>query len=435
MKRILVVDDDRQMTMALKEAISRAGYEVEVFQGAKKALERLKEEDFSLVVTDMKMPQMDGLGFIKAMRKEGIGLPVLVITGFATVENAVECMKLGAADYLMKPFSFKTLKDAIDRLVGELPEDGELITENPQMKEILRLALSVAQTDVTVLITGESGTGKEMLARFIHRHSQRAKGPFVAVNCAAIPETLLESELFGHEKGAFTGAFTKRQGKFEQAQGGTILLDEIGEMPLQLQAKLLRVLQEKEIEPLGGSGPVPLDVRVVATTNRRLEDEVKEQRFREDLYWRLNVIPIEIPPLRQRPEDIEPLARFFLKKYATQYRKPVNDITEEAIKKLKASGWPGNVRQLENTIQRAVLLSKGQMLDSEDLVINLTELSTSTENASEIKSLKEMEKEMIVKALKVTSGNRTRAAEFLGISVRTLRNKLHEYGLQEVSNF
>ncbi|RME64646.1 MAG: sigma-54-dependent Fis family transcriptional regulator [Nitrospirae bacterium] len=435
MKRILVVDDDAQMTMALKEAITRANYEVEVFQRPKEALRRLKEGGFCLVVTDMKMPEMDGLEFIKAMRTKGITLPVLVITGFATVENAVECMKLGAADYLMKPFSFKTLKDTIDKLTGSLPEDRDFVTENPRMKEILQIALSISDTDATVLITGESGTGKEMLARFIHRHSPRASKPFVAVNCAAIPENLLESELFGYEKGAFTGALTRRLGKFEQAQGGTLVLDEIGDMPLQLQVKLLRVLQEKEIEPLGGNGAVKLDVRIIATTNRTLEEEVKEGRFREDLYWRLNVIVLEIPPLRERPEDIEPLSRYFLSKYATQYRKPLSDISPEAVQKLKAFHWPGNVRQLENTIQRAVLLSRSEVLKAEDIVINLTDFSGPNSSSTEIKSLREMEKEMIVRALKVTSGNRTKAAEFLGISVRTLRNKLHEYGLQGVSNF
>lgn len=437
MKRILVVDDDAQMTMALKEAIKRANYEVEVFQRPKEALKRLKEDTFDLVVTDMKMPEMDGLSFIRSLRGEGINIPVLVITGFATVENAVECMKLGAADYLMKPFSFKTLKDTIDRLIGALPEDRDFVTENPQMKEILQIALSIASTDATVLITGESGTGKEMLARFIHRHSPRAGMPFVAVNCAAIPESLLESELFGYEKGAFTGALAKRQGKFEQAQGGTLLLDEIGDMPLQLQVKLLRVLQEKEIEPLGGSGPVKLNVRIIATTNKKLEDEVRDGRFREDLYWRLNVIPLEIPPLRERPEDIEPLARYFLAKYAAQYRKPLNDISPEAVEKLRTFHWPGNVRQLENTIQRAVLLSRSEVLGVNDIVINLTDFSHQRTSSTEfeLKSLREMEKEMIVRALKVTSGNRTKAAEFLGISVRTLRNKLHEYGLQEVSNF
>ncbi len=430
MKPILVVDDDRNMREAMKATIERAGYPVEITSSPLEALDLIDRKEFSLVITDMKMPGMSGLELLKQIRLKSISVPVLVITGFGTVENAVECMKLGASDYIMKPFDFKTLIQAIKRLTGgnEDSSNTEIITRDERMLYILRLAGEIAKTDTTVLITGESGTGKELLARYIHKNSNRSERRFVAVNCAAIPENLLESELFGHEKGAFTGATERKLGKFELANGGTLLLDEIGEMPPALQAKLLRVLQEREIDRLGSKEPVPVDIRVIATTNKNLTEEVEKGNFRADLYYRLSVFPIELPPLRERPADISLLAEHFMRLYSRQYGKPLKAIDQDAQKYLLSRAWKGNVRELENVIQRAVIMCQGELLTVDALKGPLSEKAT-TENSG-FKTLKEMEKEMILRTLKATEGNRTRAAEVLGISVRTLRNKLNEYALE-----
>ncbi len=428
MKPIMVVDDDKNMRDALKATIERSGYQVEVTGSPLEALNMLDKNEYALVITDMKMPRMSGLELLKNIRLKSISVPVLVITGFGTVENAVECMKLGAADYIMKPFDFKTLKQAIEKLTGETQRNqSEIITRDERMQYILRLAGEIARTDTTILITGESGTGKELLARYIHRLSNRADKRFVAVNCAAIPENLLESELFGHEKGAFTGATERKPGKFELANEGTLLLDEIGEMPPALQAKLLRVLQEREIDRLGSKEPVPVDIRVIATTNRNLTEEVEKGNFRADLYYRLSVFPIELPPLRERPADITLLAEHFLKLYGRQYGKPLKGIAPDAVKYLLSRQWKGNVRELENVIQRAVIMSQGEYLTVDVLSNPVSERNAT--GGGEFRTLKEMEKEMILRTLKATDGNRTKAAEVLGISVRTLRNKLNEYAL------
>ncbi len=421
--RIMVVDDDLEMRQALAEAIGRMGYSVDAYETAEDALMAVKERDYLLVITDMKMPGMDGVSFLRQVRQRAGNVPVIIITGYGTVESAVEAMKEGATDYLMKPFSFETLKRAIDSVSRRAPLNRQIITSNAEMNRILLLAESIARTDITVLITGESGTGKELLARYIHQRSNRANRPFVAINCAAIPESLLESELFGYEKGAFTGAVQTRRGKFEIAQGGTLLLDEIGEMPLQLQAKLLRVLQEKEIERLGSSRPIKIDVRIIATTNRDLKSECLEGRFREDLYYRLNVFPLNLPPLRQRQEDIPLLAEHFLEKFSQEAKKQIRGFTSKAMQCLLSNAWRGNVRELENVVQRAVLLCRGEYIDVGDLMLEREDLKTSSWG-----SIKEMERELILDALRRTNGNRTKAARILGISVRTLRNKLKEYG-------
>jgi len=418
---ILIVDDDPQMRLAMKEAMQRLGYSAVICDSGEDALRRLGQSNYALVVTDMKMPRMDGLMFLKEVRRRVGGLPVLVITGFGTVENAVETMKEGATDYLMKPFSFETLKKAIDSIMARAASEKEILTANEEMRKIITLAGNLAASDITVLIYGESGTGKELLARYIHRVSKRSDKPFVAVNCAAIPDNLLESELFGHERGAFTGATERKAGKFELANGGSILLDEIGEMSMVLQAKLLRVLQEKEVDRVGGKEPVRVDVRVIATTNRDLKKECMEGRFREDLYYRLNVFPIKVPPLRERPEDIPLLAQHFIEKYSALARKGVRGLTDEALNFLKSRQWGGNVRELENVIQRALLLSNG-VIDRGDLIFD--ELETPHFNGR----IKDMEREMIMKTLKEVNGNKTKAARLLGVSVRTIRNKLNEYG-------
>lgn len=422
-KPILVIDDSPQMRMALKEAIQKLGHRVVACENGKEAIEKLRRHGFSLIVTDMKMPQMDGLTLLREVRRSIGNLPVLVITGFGTIENAVESMKEGATDYLMKPFSFDALKKTINSILVRIRNAREILTQNPKMHKIVSIAENLAASDITVLVYGESGTGKEILARQIHRMSRRADKPFVAVNCAAIPDNLLESELFGYEKGSFTGAIERRTGKFELAKGGTILLDEVGEMSMTLQAKLLRVLQEKEIDRIGGNEPIAVDVRVIATTNKDLYKECSEGRFREDLYYRLNVFPVKLPALRERPEDITFLALHFMKRFSAYAGKEIKGFSENAIALLKNRQWRGNVRELENVIQRAVFLSKGKLINSEDFLLEDVTAKTAMNG-----NLKNMEKELILQTLKDVNGNKTKAARILGVSVRTIRNKLNEYG-------
>jgi len=422
-KPVFVVDDDAQMRLALREAVQRLGYPVVLCEGGEDALGKLKKGACSLIVTDMKMPRMDGLSFLKEVRRCVGNVPVLVITGFGTVENAVEAMKEGATDYLMKPFSFDTLGKMIAGIITRTTADKELLTGSSEMQKIIRLAGDLAGNDITVLITGESGTGKELLARHIHRSSRRKQNPFIAVNCAAIPENLLESELFGHEKGAFTGAVERKKGKLELADTGTILLDEIGEMPLLLQAKLLRVLQEREIDRVGGREPVRVDVRVIATTNRDLAQECAGGRFREDLFYRLNVFPLKVPALRERPEDIELLANHFVKACSVAAGKSIGGCAGEALDLLKGMPWRGNVRELENIMQRAVFLCAADAVTPQHLMFDQAEPRAAANG-----KLADIEKEVILKTLKEVNGNKTMAAKLLGVSVRTVRNKLQEYG-------
>lgn len=456
-KPILVVDDEPSMRMALFETLSRSGHAVTLAQSGLEAIARFKEDNFHLVITDVKMPHMDGIEVLREIKKQNSETPVVMITGYGTVENAVEAMKEGAFDYILKPFSVEVLEEIVHKALNGNPDDGKvepectthkIITADEKMLKLLELARHVARSKATVLIQGESGTGKELLARYIHAHSPRRDKPFVAVNCAALPEGLLESELFGHEKGSFTGAISRRLGKFELANHGTLLLDEISEMNFPLQAKLLRVLQESEIDRIGGKLPVSIDARIITTTNRDLEEMVNNGQFREDVFFRLNVIPLRVPPLRERPDDIEPLANHFLEKYgsgSTQYgrknnKKGVMRISEKALQLLKQRTWKGNVRELENIIERGVLLVQGNILTPSDLSLDGcpnayggkagASESCPIERVSQggqVSSLKDMEKELIVRALRKTGGNRTHAARILGISVRTLRNKLHEY--------
>lgn len=434
---ILVVEDDPHMQGGLRAAIEREHYGVEIAGDVPQAAEKLKTGRYDLVITDLKMPNGSGMDVIHEARHHCPSTPVIVITAYGTVEKAVEAMKAGAVDFIQKPFSFQDLSAAIERCLNAWKDMGEetsslatqgILTRDPTMIRILQRARAVASTKVPVLVQGESGTGKELLARFIHNSSPRASRALVAVNCAAIPENLLESELFGHEKGAFTGATCRKIGKFEQANGSTILLDEIGEMGSALQAKLLRVLQEWEVDRVGGTSPVPLDVRVVATTNADLAQSVRAGKFREDLYFRLNVMPIKLPPLRERPDDILLLAEHFLRRACMDHSKSVTGFSPKAVEKLRTHSWKGNVRELKNVVERAVLLSRGPVVEENEIWLEEFSMPSSRSNASCLEgSLKEVERELILSTLEREGWNRTKASARLGISVRTLRNKLHEY--------
>ncbi len=435
MDKLLIVDDDLQVRVALYEVLKHEGYDVVSVEGGEEAIMRLSRDRFSAVITDVKMPGMNGLDVLRSVNRISPGTPVLMVTAFGTVESAIEAMKEGAKDYILKPFSAEIIASTLKRVLSSRGDKGqmEIVHSSRKIRELLDIARDIAPTPATVLITGESGTGKELFARFIHGVSDRSAGPFVAVNCASIPDGLLESELFGHEKGAFTGAISRKSGKFEMAHGGTMLLDEVGEMGLQLQAKLLRVLQEREIDRVGGKGPVPVNIRVIATTNRDLRKEVAEGRFREDLFYRLNVFPIVIPPLRERRDDIAPLAKYFLKIFCERDGKHISGISEEAMELLQAHDWKGNVRELENVMERGTLIGRGEELRPDDLFYG-GDIRISRESVNELRhggTLKDMERKLIFKALKDTGGNKTKAAKVLGVSIRTLRNKLKEYSDEE----
>lgn len=376
---------------------------------------------------------LDIADVVSALRRERIFLPVVAYGVEAEPRAAVAAIKAGARDFLSFPPDVETIAALLESLGGH---PGEFVAADPRMCEVLELARVYARSDASVLIVGESGTGKERIARFLHEQSPRANGPFVSVNCAAIPDSLLESELFGHEKGAFTGALARRIGKFEEADGGTLLLDEISEMDIRLQAKLLRAIQEREIDRLGGSRPVKVDIRLVATTNRRIEQEVAEGRFREDLYFRLGVLVLELPPLRERPADIRALAGHFAERFARANGLPPRPFTEAALARLCGHAWRGNVRELENVVQRAVLLARGDAIDEDAIVLRGPGLAPADPPAARAapaaplwvgRSVAEVERDLILDTLRHTLGNRTRAAHLLGISIRTLRNKLRDY--------
>ena len=424
MRNILVVDDDYHMRMALAEALGKAGYEVCSAEDGRVALESIKKAPWDLVITDVKMPYINGTDLLGRIKKEQCSLPVIVITAYGTVEHAVNAMKEGAFDYIQKPFNTETLYEVVQRALGL--EGGKIVCTSRAMKEVLLKAQQVSRSDATVLVMGESGVGKELISRYIHENGDRREMPFVAVNCAALPENLLESELFGYEKGAFTGAVARKPGKFEVADKGSILLDEVTEMDLRLQAKLLRVLQEREVEVIGSKYPKKVDVKVIATTNRNLSRLVEEGKFREDLYYRLNVFPIVVPPLRDRREDIPQLISHLLKKYA---RGMDTRIDEEAMTYLIQRNWKGNVRELENAIARACILSDYALIKPANLQDPSDERDSAVPavGAKAVGSVKEMEMKLILEALNAMNGNRTKAASVLGITARTLRNKIKEY--------
>ncbi|MEL0343769.1 MAG: sigma-54 dependent transcriptional regulator [Deltaproteobacteria bacterium] len=472
---ILIVDDEVEMRIAMSETLKHCGYPVELSHNAIDALKKYKENDYSMVITDMTMPKRSGLELLKDIKRLDSAKPVIMATAYATVETAVEAMKHGAFDYIKKPIDFDSFLFLVERALAfkghtgsMVPLEGEpkpvkgrvtetskeIVTQNQEMLNLLDVAQNIAKSKATVLIQSESGTGKELLAHYIHDHSERAGKPFVAVNCAALPDTLLESELFGYKKGAFTGANQDHRGKFEQAHTGTILLDEISEMALPLQAKLLRVLQEHEIDKVGGKEPIQVDVRVVATTNRGMLAMVESGKFREDLYFRLNVIPLALPALRERMDDLPVLVEHFLDKHARLNKRERPTVSPETMAILRDYRWRGNVRELENVVERALLLCDGKEIKPHNLLMHsqmgkqsinqdLARATTSqptSEGAEEIPeskdsalgievgmSMKEAEKKLIFETLRETGGNRTKAAKILGISIRTLRNKLNEY--------
>jgi DNA-binding NtrC family response regulator len=442
-EELLVVDDEPQMLIAINETLRRSGYSIATAGSGMEALRKLKEKYYRLVITDMRMPEVSGLDLLRKVKNLAPQTPVILLTAYGTIQNAVDAMRHGAYDYLLKPFSSESLESivrkALDSSAHRKNERAShaIITQDPNFSRTIEQASQAAAGIATILVEAESGTGKELLARMIHAKSSRGAEAFIAVNCAALPENLLESELYGFEKGSFTGAITSKPGKFEMANRGTLLLDEIGEMAPMLQAKLLRVLQEKEVDRIGGKDPVEIDVRIIATTNRDLAALVRKGDFREDLYYRLNVVRLTIPPLRDRRDDIPLLVDFFCKRFGKESGSNSIDISPEALTKLLNHDWPGNVRELENAIQRAATLCNGAIMRPEDFLL----LEPKTPPANQPRStelgysagvtMRQMEKQLICKTLEDTGGNRTRAARCLGISLRTLRNKLNEFGLQD----
>ena len=447
MNQVLVVDDEAPMRAALEAHFMRDGWEVTTAYGANDALAKFRREPCPLVVTDMRMPDGDGLRVMRGLRELAPQVSVIFLTAFGSVPDAVQAIREGASDYLVKPVCFERLKEVAERVLARASSrvcsvrEQSIVGESAALRSLLERARQVARTEMDVLVAAESGTGKELLARLIHQTSDRRSRPFVAVNCAAFPETLLESELFGHARGAFTGAAGAKPGKFELAHTGTLLLDEIGEMPLPLQPKLLRTLQEREVDRLGDTHPVRVDVRVIATTNQPLLKLVESGKFRADLYYRLNVVPLTIPPLRERREDIPVLTKHFLMKYAPQGSGEPPRFSDELQARLQEHSWPGNIRELENFCRRAVALHGGQFVGPEILegiASPLAEAPVAIASAGPIapvappakgSSLRDMERQLLESTLEAHGGNRTRAALALGICPRTMRNKIREYGL------
>jgi DNA-binding NtrC family response regulator len=444
--KILIVDDKAIVRDFISEVLIRMGHAPLAADSGEKALTHLERTEFDIVITDFKMPGISGIDVLKKALELWPDCRVIIITAFGTIEHAVDAMKMGAHDYITKPISpdhlemviskaleYKSLKIENRLLRNEISDKfsfENIIGKAANMQAVFELIRRASPSDSTILINGESGTGKELVAKAIHYNSPRANGPFIKMNCAALPEGLIESELFGHEKGAFTGAIRSTRGRFELADGGSLLLDEISEIPAPLQAKLLRVLQEREFERIGSGQTIKVDVRVIATSNRDLRDEVTGGSFRHDLFYRLNVIPIDIPPMRQRLEDIPLLCNYFLNKFCQKSGVPVKKLSEKVMPIFMSYSWPGNVRELENLLERAVVISKNQELKPMDFPPEITSgIAAVPYGTMDVgMSVNEAEKILILKTLKAHAGNKSRAAEVLGISTRTLRNKLHEYG-------
>jgi nitrogen regulation protein NR(I) len=470
MQTILIVDDDQSIRYSLKR-VMEGKYAILTASNGEEALNRVKESSPDLTIMDIKMPGRSGIEVLKEIKSIDPKSLVIIMTAYGTTETAIEAMKYGAFDYILKPFPIPQMKGLVEKALAlrrlmkeeviytpEAPPEGEeerIVGSSPKMQEIYKMIGQVAPSDVTVLLRGESGTGKELIARAIYHHSLRSNQPFLPVNCAAIPDTLLESELFGHEKGAFTGATSRRIGKLEQCQGGTIFLDEIGDMSLSTQAKLLRVLQEKSFERLGGMETIKVDIRLIVATNKDLEKAISNGRFREDLYYRLNVVSITIPPLKERKEDIPELVSYFLKKFNRDLKKGIVGITPSAMEKTASYGWPGNVRQLENVLKRAMVLCQGEWIledqlffekgwekreveedlskrNLEDLLDALfEEVSKAPATLQDLDMISVLERGLILRALQKTKGNQLKAAELLGIHRSTLRGKMEKYYIKK----
>ncbi len=453
--KILVVDDEPSQRKMLQANLSLDGYEVLEAEDGSTAIARVSEEFFDLILMDNRMSQMDGIEALREIKKISPGIPVIIITAYASVETAIEALQAGAHDYLTKPLDIDELRIKVQqtlefwrlkeenilqkRRIENLFDASRIVGRSAKMREILETVAMVAPTEASVLILGESGTGKELIANALHQGSNRADKRFIKVNCAALPETLLESELFGHERGAFTGAVGRRPGRFELADGGTIFLDEIGEMTPATQAKLLRVLQEREFEPLGSTRTVKVDIRIITASNRILKEEVKKGRFREDLFYRLNVVPVNLPPLRERKEDVQLLIEHFLKIYNEKNSRTVQGFHPRALDAMMRYSWPGNIRELENVVERAVILARDDYIPFSELpeaVRGEAGESYTVQVRDGLQSgitIREMEKELIIKTLEDNEGNRTRSAGILGITRRTLQHKLKEYSIEQHS--
>ncbi|MFP4058679.1 MAG: sigma-54-dependent transcriptional regulator [Candidatus Brocadiia bacterium] len=450
-RRALIVDDDRLTAEALRNNLQLDGHRADIATSAAQALKALAARNYDVVITDLRMPEVSGIELCDEVRNLYPDTQVVILTAYGTIENAVEAVKRGAYDYLTKPVDPEKLSTLIDRIVEvhrlrdenrtlrdqirAQRQSSRLIGSSPKMVEVLETIRTVAPTDATVLVRGESGTGKELVATAIHQLSPRSEQPLVKVNCAAIPETLLEDELFGHERGAFTGAHAQRKGRFETAHRGTIFLDEIAEMSPAVQAKLLRVTQEREFERVGGSDTIPVDVRIICSTNQNLEEAVREGRFREDLYYRVNVVPIVLPPLRERRDDILLLANHFLERFAERNNKSFQGISQQAQQKLLRYHWPGNVRELENCIERAVVMARGDAIEPGDIALNpdisgLAEDDIASQLVAEGFSVEDFERKLIHASLQKTGGNQSRAAELLGLTRRTLQYRIEKYDIQ-----
>ncbi|WP_331489627.1 sigma-54 dependent transcriptional regulator [Tepidibacter hydrothermalis] len=447
MKKILIADDEQNMLWAIKRALKGKEYKIITASDGLEALEKFKSHEPDLVLLDFKMPKMDGMNVLKEIKNENSKIPVIMITAHGTMESAIEAMKIGALDYISKPFDIDQLKIQIKKAleIGDMKEQIDffkeelrsitgkpIIGDSSQMKRVMEIVERVSKTNATVLITGESGTGKELIASAVHYSSDRSDKPYITVNCGALPETLLESELFGHDKGSFTGAISKKLGRFERANKGTIFLDEIGELSLQVQVKLLRVLQEKQIERVGGTETIDIDVRIIAATNKDLKKMVEEGTFREDLYYRLNVIPIQLPALRERKEDIKLLVEYFLEKYCNEMGRDTMTISTESINALTNYSFKGNIRELENIIERLVILSEGKLIDKNDLPREIL-YEGSREFQFNIPpsgiNLEEVEKNFILQALKICDYNQTKAAKLLGVTRHTLIYRMEKYNI------
>ena len=445
-KKILIVDDESEMRVALETTLKREKFQLICAEDGKQALDKMEDDDFDLILTDVRMPKVNGLELLRAVKERSPKTQVVMMTAYGTIDNAVEAMKEGAFDYLIKGsgFSADVLVSTVKRAfldpgsyvppvlrpttqMESLGDMKRIVTQNEEMKKLLQFAENVSYSKSTVLIMGETGTGKELFARYIHQCSPRSEKPFMAVNCAALPEGLLESELFGHEKGSFTGATENKEGKFELANNSSLLLDEVTEMSPPLQAKLLRVLQEHEVDKIGGRAPIPVDVRVIATSNRDIRKRIQDHEFREDLYYRLNVVPINLIPLRERIDDIPVLVENFINQFCQENGKSSIKVDSATLTLLKKYRWPGNIRELGNIVERSCLMCQGDTMLPSHLFFD-KELHRNEKEAPRMSvTIYEIEKELIMQTLEEVSGNKTKAADSLGISIRTLRNKLNEY--------